>query len=467
MNIITTKPITVQTHSFRTYGNILTDVVDALCEYIHNGYAAGLRGRASGLTKDLKVQVEFWDNTLYIKNVGVPADLQKVLNYGVENHDTPLNQFGTGFKTATSYLNPSNNGWAFYTHGEDGCFRVQAPYNSNMSIEQVENWPFEPEFASCIVVKVENEETCEELSATEAMVQKLGYHYSFAIAKGLNLQYNGVVVAPVMPIGTATTDTCPKAIHGEQVQFEYSLYTLNEEESRHAEFFPASLQGQGIYLFVNNCLATYAGTSLLVKGKDNELSKHPSMNRCVALVNILIPDDKRHLDLPFVNCKNALDWRKTNGKDYKTAINAICSEFFREARRSGEEKQLREEIAYYMGDFLSMAGAGYEEEFRVSPKGKKNECLRADAVIGFKDDTGHIPIENVTGIVEYKRDKVTSHDVGQLISYYVEMYSQVKEPERLQCMILGKKLTANAENRIAFERARGINICFKKLLRSF
>ena len=393
--VINTQAVSVQTHNWKRYGNFLTDVIDALCEYIHNGYAAGLIARTRMISNDLKVQVEFKDNVLYVKNVGIPADLHKVLDYGKENHGTSLNQFGTGFKTATSYLNPSNDGWAFYTQNEHGVFRVKAPYSTKMEIEQLDVWPFESEFASCVVVSVENEEVQQELMNNKAMVKKLGYHYSFAISDGLNLQYNGIVVKKVLPKGEAQTNSYTMNIQGEDVHCEYALYKLNEDVSCDEEYYPASIKGQGVYVFVNNCLAVHAGTSVIaLKDGKSSMKEHPSMNRCVALLNIIIPDDKRHLDIPFVNCKNAIDWRKKNGAEYKAAINDICGAFFRDIHDEATEKEKRKQLERFLPKFVGPLDAGYETEYRVSgPTNKRNEGLRADAVLGILNKDGKIDIE--------------------------------------------------------------------------
>ena len=118
--VISKKNIKVKTYNWVTFGNNVSESIIALCELVHNGYAAGFG--TTNMRVDVSIVEEFGEKYLYVKNWGKPANIERVLDYGASSHATALNQFGTGFKTAMSYFNPANDGWEFYTHDGDFCY---------------------------------------------------------------------------------------------------------------------------------------------------------------------------------------------------------------------------------------------------------------------------------------------------------------------------------------------------------
>lgn len=441
------KTVNVQTYSWERYGNIITDGIVALCEFTHNAYAAAMSQPMMRVSVDIEREPN--GVYLYVKNSGNPADIEKVLHYGRKNHGTPLNQFGTGFKTAASFFNPGNDGWEFFTNDNGTYLHVGAPYSNSMEIDEIDEWPFEYWVASCVRVRVDDESRLSGITAEE-----LGYRYSKAIKDdGLVMTFNGQKVKAIEPKGGATSDSAIIDICGESVKFDYTLYTLGEDAANE-KYYPMSIDGQGVYVFVNHCLAAKLGTKIIrASGKGNSFLKaHPSMNGLIAVVDIETPSN-HNADVPFVNCKDNINWQSNLGKAYRTAIDSLVGDHFRTAHDNALEVQRRSILNGFCQKLFDGV-CEFQTECKLSSE------LRADAVIAReRDSRGRIKLDTIEKIVEYKKKKVTAEDVGQVLAYWAHL--KVNYQKNAGILLVGSELTKSAQESIdLFGKVHGIQIEF-------
>ena len=416
MKVMDKREMEVLTYSWMAFGNNIPDAGTAANEPIQNGYAAGLRSSKTHV--DVKLVKEIDGTYLYVKNAGDPADVQKVLNYGHSTHDTAMNQFGTGFKTAMSYFNPSNDAWEFWTREGKNSLRAAAPYSDVMNIDVVKGWPFGEEFVSCVKVRVENEDYLEGFD-----IEELGFRYAPAIMNGLKLFFNGERVHPIKPCGKASSGSKVINVCGNEAKINYTTYELGEDTVGD-RYYAMGLNTQGVYLFTNHTFSKYLGLNEVIKksgenakkkkGRPAMLQKHPSMNGCIAIVDIETPIN-HSADIPFDNTKCNVKWGSTEaGKAYRDAINDCVGEFFRTARSKDSEKGKRRKVEDFLCGFVGCDKGYYQEEVAL---GKK---LRADAIIssGLMSN-GKIDLSKTEAIIEYKNKEVKANNIGQLVDYYI------------------------------------------------
>lgn len=427
-NIITTSPINVQIQKFDRIGNNIPDGMNGAMELIMNGYSAGLvnRDQYGNINEPMHVDVSIVSRRgvkyLYVKNSGITANLKKVLDYGEDNHDTQLNQFGTGFKSAASYFNPTNDGWAFYTTNGTQHFKVQAPYQTEMEILEISEWPFEEWVVSCVEIRVDDESRLEGLTK-----ENCGYYFAPAIINdGFHLTFNGRPVRAIMPKGHINNSVdAEEMVFGQMIRIQSSTHVVGRE-SDGAQFFPLGYEGQGVYLYINGCFASYLSVRCIRKkqcadaNKGGYLQPHPSMNALIAVVNIETPAD-HSLDVPFNNNKTTIKWQDKIGKAYREIIDQRVGDFFRTAYASHLEREQRKLIDTVCKKF----GAGfmeYECEFCCT-KSRTKEAKFADAAIGTaKDERGHLVPSTVKTIVEFKPGKFRSNHVDEAIGYHALCY---------------------------------------------
>ena len=469
MEIINSEIINPQTYKWKNFGMNVAEAIHALCELVHNAYAACITSKEKRVYVD--ILVEDGDTFLYVKNSGNPADLARVLDYGnrdetiISNETrTKLNQNGTGFKTAASYFNPANNGWTFYTRHNNFCKFVEAPYSDTMEIKTATTWPFGDNIASVVKIKVDNPQKLENLKASD-----LGYYYSLAIEKdNLEILFNGEKVNPIFPKGASNSSTEMVDICGTPVQIDYTTYQLGYDQ-KDEPYYAMGQADQGVYVFVNHCLAIKSGLSLIKKkygGKTNMSMHHPSANGMIAIIDIIPPAD-RSKDVPFTNTKNNIDWHNSIGRAYRDAINDLVGNFFRSRYENSHEAGRRRFLDYITSSVLSGI-AHYNVEYAISKE------LKADAVIGTRlNKKGKIDPDSVLKIIEFKKDKVTSHHIGQLMSYYHALIWSYEnnhpeiDPDKIQeyynpeIIIVGQTLLPEAEYRMKKEaKGHGVSIKF-------
>ena len=444
--IIDSKMVQVQTHSWERYGNIIFNPMDALKEIVHNAYAATMGDSIKRIAID--IIAEHGDKYLCVKNSGHHADLEKVLHYGKKNHGSVLNQFGTGFKTAASFFNPENDGWEFFTRDDEKVFRVSAPYSNEMEIQTIEGWPFEDWAVSCVKIKVSELEKLDGIDA-----EALGYHYSLAIKKdNLKITFNDSEVMPVEPKGGASSDSEIVDICGVPVKINYTLYNLGKD-SDGERFYPMGLAGQGIYIFANHCFAKYVGPSIIQKSGigNTPMKAHPSMNHLIAVIDIETPED-HSADIPFINCKNEINWRSKMGQAYRKAIDDLVGNHFRNTYDNEMEKERRKFLDNFCKTLLNGV-AEYDIEYKIS------KDLRADAVIASQRDAkGKIIPSSIQKIIEYKKGNITSENVGQAFGYYIQL--ETHHQSKPAIMLIGKTLTPGAEDYIRKLQSFGIEVQF-------
>ena len=422
MKVMDKRNLEVVTHSWPAFGSSIPNAGTAAHEPIQNGYAAGLR--TGNTYVDVRIAKEDNKTYLYIKNAGDPADMQKVLNYGHSTQETAMNQYGTGFKTAMSYFNPSNDGWEFWTREGKNSLRAKAPYSENMQIDVIKGWPFEKEFVSCIKVRVENEECLEDFDMGE-----LGFRYAFAIEKGFKLFFNGERVHPVKACGRATSNSKVITVCGNEAKISWTTYELGED-SIGDRFYAMGLNTQGVYLFANNCFSKYLGLNEVIKtsdktegkrGRPTMLQKHPSMNGCIAVVNIETPVN-HSADIPFDITKSTVIWNKNEaGKTYRNAINDAVGQFFRDARKKDSESGKREAVEPFIRQLTGCHSGIYKKEAFLGTG------LRADAIISMGTlPNGKIDLSKTEVIIEYKNKVVKANNIGQLVDYYMYVSEEFK-----------------------------------------
>lgn len=462
-NIKTTE-LTVIPYSYDSYGQTIAKPADGCAEFIDNAYSNAIIGReTNGDIMRIAIDIVRKETAtfLYIKNSGCTADFAKVLNYGQKNYDTGLNQYGTGFKTAVSFFNPTNDGWKFYTKSGNNTLYISAPYCDLMYVNEYEGWDFEEWAASCIEVRIDDETKLDGITAEE-----IGFRYAPAIKNdGLNITFNGEIVKPVEPNGCIVSAPSIKdapspagtkvfKINNEDVKITYAVYNLNDDAAND-KYYHMGPSGQGVYLFVNHRFAKYLGTQVFPAGSGG-LKEHPSMNHLVAVVDIETPRNHK-ADIPFINNKSEIQWNLDIGKEYRKAIAYVASPFFKVAKSNATEAELRMWLDKHHARVLRGLGH-YNVEYRISN-------MKIDAVIGKEvDKNGKIVPESITTIIEYKRGKVTNGDIGQAIGYFVQLRKYHEVDKKFpQVLILGTSMPAEVQESMDYynKAMEEVNISFE------
>ena len=413
MKVMDKRELGIRTHYWPAFGNDVPNAATAANELIQNGYAAGI---STGNTLvDVTVSKEIDGTYITVKNAGVPADVQKVLDYGLSTQETALNQFGTGFKTAMSYFNPSNDAWEFWTRENDHSLRVSAPYSDVMNVEVINGWPFEEKFVSCAKVRVEDEECLEVFD-----IDEMGFRYSFAIENGLRLFFNGERVHPIRPCGKAETQEKIIDFANSQAKITLTTYELGRDSIGN-RFYAMGLTTQGIYLFANHSFVKFLGFDGVIKnskesgkrGKPAYLKQHPSMNGYIALVDIETPAS-HEADIPFNNNKSIVKWGGSKaGRIYRSVIDESIGDFFRDQRHDDSEKGKIELVRGIISGMAGVHACYYQEEVRLG------KALRADAVVSTEMlDDKNVDLSKAEYLVEYKNKNVNAGHIGQLFNYY-------------------------------------------------
>jgi hypothetical protein len=443
MKAIFKEKLPVKTYSWKAYGNNVPEAVIALNELVQNAIAAGLRTGNSCVSIEIKKELD--GTYIYVMNTGDPAEIKKVLDYGQSTQETALNQFGTGFKTAMSYFNPSNDAWEFWTRHGEHSLMAKAPYSDFMCIETFEQWPWGDKFVSCARVRVENESRLEGID-----IDALGFRYALAIEKGAKILFNGEKVYPIMPCGmTDGVNTEIIDFGNGMAKISYATYKVGLGAAG-SRFYSNSQADQGVHLFVNGCFVKNLGTREVLKkygddkkiiGRPPMLKEHPSMNGIIAVVNIETPHNHCG-DIPFDNTKCNIKWDDTEaGKTYKAVINKCVGGDFRKAKGKGTERNIRDMIRDTIVSLLAIHDDNYKEEVALG-----NE-LRADAVICSEMLADGTPdLAKAIAIVEYKSQKISSKHIGQLVNYY--SYICGVHGARPICYIAGKSITKDALDHI-------------------
>ena len=447
-----TRNVDVKTFDWEGFANNIPNGIIAAHELIQNGIAAG--GENPEVHVIIKKEKEH--TYLYVKNVGRFANIQEVLNYGHSSHETAMNQYGTGFKSAMSYFNPSDYEWEFFTHEGDYVEHVKGPFGSCMQIECLDTWPFEKRFASVARVRVES----PEIRLAGINEKELGYRYMPLIERGnLKLYFNKKLVRSVLPFGASKSGSIEKNFNGSKVVINYANILMGDD-SKNSDYFRCSLEGQGVYLYVNGCFVKHFFTKDVIyknpDGRKYKLGIHPIMNACTSIVNIHTPSD-HSADIPFNSAKNDIMWEKPLGEDYRGAIDDCAGNFFREAKARGTERFVRERVL--SGENIGNIDAIRFEEVRLG------KDLRADAVYVEKTlPNGKPDLSSVVQIVEYKNcfKKVTEKHVYQLLAYgnYIRRKYGINVK---RMMLVGEKITDDAMDCIKFLNNEGHNIRFEQV----
>lgn len=450
INTVSTKDITVQTHTWERFGNNIFSAIVALCEFIHNAYAACMHLTDNHV--DVSIVPNGSDTYLYVKNNGHTADLQRVLDYGRINHGTVLNQWGTGFKTAASFFNPTNDGWAFYTRDEEHIYRVCAPFDTKMTIEELDVWPFEDWVVSCVEVKVS-----EKIDMSCITADEIGYRYAYAIHNGFYLTFNKKSVREIAPRGRSLLDENKVLkINGEDVEFEYSIHSVTERDSNRG-YFTNSQEDQGVYIYVNNCFAEKVGVSIIKKKQRGGgfLKAHPSINGMICTLNIKVPNNHK-ADIPFVNAKCNINWKSDIGKQFVDAINDCIGEHFYNKWHAGMEKEKREYLDIVCTELSRKSLFYYSTEVGIG------NGLRADAILYKERGSNNKPIlASVDTIIEFKSGNITAADVGQAFGYLANLdYCHPSTVGTRRILLVGKGLTKDAQCVIRAHENDGHEISF-------
>lgn len=473
-----TTAIDVETFSVPAFGNNVVEGMVALAEVIHNAYAAIITGTTMGLECIARIDISIKNvkdgKKLVVLNDGVHCDFQRLLNYGLHGvkgeRSTVWNQYNTGFKTFIGFFNPSNDAWAFWTRIDGKVYRVCAPYSTRMTVEEMSEWPFAPWAVSAIEVLVKEEDKLDGITP-----ENIGFYYSYAIQQdSLTIMFNGKKVKSVIPYGVIVSvpdkandnemktfygNGIPRIINGETVLFDYAVYELNENSPAPYSF---NMEGTGVYLNVNNCFVRKLPVNSVIRKEGKQqgyLANHPSMNGLVAVINVHTPANHK-ADLPFVNAKDSINWKKKNGSAYLNAINELVGESFR--YRVNQHKHQR--IANLINGFCEKMFGMLDSWAFSYEKAISNEGLRADALIGTKfcdDEKKLIAPNDVHCIVEYKSGAVNMAAVMQAYGYYITLQEKSTEPHPIAILLLGTSLTKDAE--VAMERLtrlEGVKIDF-------
>ncbi len=458
INVVSQKVIPVKTHSWITFGNQIVCKMAALNELIQNAIAAILKYTILYHTDagmryfddnriDVSIKEKKSGTYLYVQNNGIVADISKVLNYGQLNRDTALNQHGTGFKTAASFFNPTNDGWAFYTRDAEHIYRVAAPYSTEMTIEEITEWPFADWATSCVEICVDSSIDMDGITTKE-----LGFRYAYAIENGINLTLNNKIVRPVTPNSIFTEEgSFKEIINGETVMFSYRNCIVTDEN---AEYYAKTEKDQGIYVFVNDCFVQNTGVSLIHKRKQGggTLTPHNSMNGMICTINITLPHN-HNVNIPFANTKNAINWEKAT--EIATIIDNRVGNPFYEAYKQHLEAVKRGVIDQVCKTFQHKELYWYQKEVKVG------NGVKADAVL-YKERNadGSINMNSIHTLIEFKPGKINGKDVGQAFNYLCNLDDCYPAPFGRRIMMIGRELTNDAKSTITRLTGLGFEICF-------
>lgn len=455
-NVVSTKTIPVTTHSWFAYGNQIVCKFAALNEIIQNAISAIIQ-YSDGVTEKyfeenrIDVTIKKKGTYLLVQNNGITANIQKVLNYGQLNRDTALNQHGTGFKTAASFFNPTNDGWAFYTRDAEHIYRVKAPYSTEMTIEEISEWPFADWAVTCVEIKVDESINMDDITSKE-----LGFRYAYAIKNGINLTLNNKSVRPTTPKSyDMKAGSFEETINGEVVKFDYESHFVNDEK---AEYYAKTEKDQGIYVNVNDCFVQNTGVSLIHKrGTDGKklkstLTSHNSMNGMVCTVNITMPNNHK-VNMPFANTKNAINWEKA--EEIASIIDDKIGNPFRDRYMEHIEAEKRKGIDSVCKMFQHKDLYYYATEVVVGNK------IKADAVLyKAQNEDGSINMNSIHTIIEFKPRKLTGTHVGQALNYLFNLDACYPAPFARRIILIGTELTDDAKPMIERVRGMGIEIEF-------
>lgn len=454
------RSIKVKTHKWARFGNNIPNPMNALLELIMNAFAACQEAHKLGrLTIDkLRVDVELVEcgdgAELRVLGAGIPIDWQKFLNYGDENHGTKLNQWGTGFKSAGGYFDPTNLQWAAYSKDGAKYEMVKAPYDSDMQVYGIDAWPFEEWVNSAIVIRITEPEKLEGLNALNC-----GFQCAFAIEQNhLMLNFNGVPVNPIFPMGTYEIKEMFANIGGEQMTWQYIQLKYPEDAEGNAFYYPG-LHTQGVYVNVNGFFVTRVGVTVIKKSsiakKADDSTKymqdHPSLNHHLVVLNINTPDN-RAFDVPFNNNKTTIKWQSKIGKAYRDAIDEQFGDFFRKQYENFLERMKRQFLDKFCGVAYKHMGY-YETEYQIVPKKKS---LRCDAVVGTQKNGDHVVPESVIKVYEFKVGMTNVDHIYDAIKYYDAFARKYNVHPHI--IFVGNALEDEAREVVEQYRARGMDI---------
>lgn len=456
----TLRSLKVKTHKWARFGNNIPNPMNALLELIMNAFAACQEAQALGqLTiNDMRVDVQLIQCNGYaelrVLGAGIPIDWQKFLNYGDENHGTKLNQWGTGFKSAGGYFDPSNTNWAAYSKNGSQYEMVKAPYDSEMDVCGIDQWPFAEWVNSAIVIRITEPEKLEGLNALNC-----GFQCAFAIElHHLKLNFNGVPVTSVFPLGNYEIKKMFANIGGEQMSWDYIQMKYPEDAEGNAFYYPG-LNTQGVYINVNGFFVARVGATVIKKSSvakksdDGEkyMKDHPSLNHHLVVLNINTPQN-RAFDVPFNNNKTTIKWQSKIGKAYREAIDEQFGDFFRKPYENFLERMKRQFLDKFCGVAYKHMGY-YETEYQIVPQKKS---LRCDAVVGTQKNGDRIVPESVIKIYEFKVGMTNVDHIYNAIKYYDAFARKYKVHPHI--IFVGNALEDEAREVVDQYRARGMDI---------
>lgn len=455
------RNLKVKTHKWARFGNNIPNPMNALLELIMNAFAACQEAQALGQLSihNMRVDVELIEFEGYaelrVLGAGIPIDWQKFLNYGDENHGTKLNQWGTGFKSAGGYFDPTNKNWAAYSKNGNHYEMVKAPYDSEMEVYGIEKWPFAEWVNSAIVIRIAEPEKLEGLNALNC-----GFQCAFAIELNhLKLNFNGVPVTSVFPLGNYEIKKMIVNIGDEQMVWNY-IQMRYPENAEGNEFYYPGLHTQGVFVNVNGFFVARVGAtvikkSTIAKNADHDKAKymqdHPSLNHHLVVLNINTPQN-RTFDVPFNNNKTTIKWQSNIGKAYRDAIDDKFGDFFRKQYENFLERMKRQFLDKFCGVAYKNI-AYYETEYQIVPR---KTSLRCDAVVGTQKNGDHVTPESVIKIYEFKVGMTNVDHIYDAIKYYDAFARKYNVHPHI--IFVGNALEDEAREVVDQYRARGMDI---------
>lgn len=379
----------------------------------------------------------------------------------------PNNQFGTGIKTAFSFLDSNDNGsYSIYTRTKDGAFSTEAPFGERITVNSVDNFPA----AEWVSTVVKTGISCQ-CPTTEEIKNNIRFFCTDAIRNGIVVRFNGEVLASVVPGDiNCSEEDIPFKVEGYNKYVSYVTYDINEN----TEWKPAA-DTQGVYVFYNKRFICHEGL-LLIPGPNGKFPRKTKLhNHYNGLVTfVFIEDETKKGKLPLTACKNAVDWESSTGSIYREVIGNIIKTPYINLKKDNEAEN-KAIVEKFLKKFLN--GCAYFSECSIDETKK----LRADGVIIetssihdakllnklAKDsvvlDDEIVEGECVKSLIEFKgaKKEITCKEVGQLIGYIVafrDAYGYMPGNN----MLIGAKISDEAKTLIK-ELASMYNISFETL----
>lgn len=407
-------------------------------------------------------------------------ELAHAMRYFDSKKQGPNNQFGTGIKTAFSFLDSRVGGsYSIYTRTINGAYKTESPYGDKIVVEPVTQFPAEDWVSTVIRTGI----SCQ-CPTTEEIKDKIRFFCTDAIRNGIVIRFNGEVLTSVVPGRVnCSEDDIPFKIESGSKAISYVTYDIDEN----TEWKPAA-DTQGVYVFYNKRFICHEGL-MLIPGPNGKFPRKTKLhNHYNGLVTfVFIEDETKKGKLPLTACKNAVDWDSNTGSSYREVIGNIIKTPYITLKKNNEAES-KALVELFLKKYLN--GCAYFSECSIDSSKKlradgviietssihdakllnklaKDSVVLDDEIVKYesKNANGELEVHKcVKSLIEFKGAKreITGKEVGQLIGYIVafrDAYGYIPDNN----MLIGAKISDEA-NTLIKELAPLYNISFETLI---